>query len=78
MNEKLSEWERKRLAKAIEEAKGIENTIFIAIVFLAQGYINRFDCDLRMIGKFYKVKAYRIDEHLRIDFIRVNNENERK
>ena len=78
-SKELSEEEKKRLAKAIEEAKGIENTIFVALVFLAQGSINSFSCDMRMIGKFYKVKAYKIGENLRLDFIRVKkNELKRK
>ena len=75
MSKELSEEEKKKLAKAIEEAKSIENTIFIALVFLAQGSINKFECDMRMIGKFYKVKGYRVGENLRIDFIKVR-ENE--
>ena len=70
----LTEEEKERLAKAIEEAKGIENTIFVALVFLAQGYIKRFDCDMLMLGEKYKVRGYRIGENFRIDFIKAKGD----
>jgi len=74
MKEKDERLEGFEIEEVIEEAKGIENTIFVALVFLAQGYLKSFDCDMYMLGEKYKVKGYKIGKNFRIDFIKVENE----